>query len=102
MGARRYRRYTPEQRDEAVRLVRVSEQTIAGVARDLGISEKTLWNWVQREEPEGGRGGNDPLTRDEREELERLRRENRRLRMERDFLKKVAAFFAKEGERDTR
>jgi transposase len=102
MRARRYRRYTPEQREEAVRLVQVSGQTIAGVARDLGISEKTLWHWVQREEVGGGEEGKEPLTRGEREELVRLRRENRRLRMEREFLKKAAAFFAKEGERDTR
>jgi len=93
---RKYREYTKEQKAEAVKLVQVSGQSISQVARDLDIPENTLWNWVNRKRIDSGEGPPGALTTEEREELRRLRRENRRLRMERDFLKKAAAFFAKE------
>jgi len=96
MSGGKRRRYTKEQKVEAVKLVRVSGESIAQVARDLGIPENTLWNWVHRERVDAGEGPPGELTTPEREELRRLRRENRRLRMERDFLKKAAAFFARE------
>jgi transposase len=90
------RRYTEEEKREAVRLVRVSGVSIAQVARELGIPGNTLWNWVHRDRIDAGEGGPGALTTQEREELRRLRRENERLRMERDFLKKAAAFFARQ------
>lgn len=93
-----YREYTKEQKAEAVKLVRISGQSVAQVARDLDIPENTLWNWVNRERIDAGEGPPGALTTEEREELKRLRRENIRLRMERDFLKKAAAFFAKQEE----
>ena len=93
-----YREYTKEQKTEAVKLVRISGQSVAQVARDLDIPENTLWNWVNRERIDAGEGPPGALTTEEREELKRLRRENIRLRMERDFLKKAAAFFAKQEE----
>lgn len=93
-----YRSYSPEQRAEAVKLVRVSGQSIRQVADDLGIPENTLWNWVNRSRIDAGEGPVGALTTDERQELVRLRRENRRLTQERDFLKKAAAFFAKQDE----
>jgi transposase len=66
------------------------------VSKDLGIALETLRDWVRKAEiEEGSRPG---LTEEERGELTRLRRENRTLRMERDLLKKAAAFFAKETE----
>ena len=101
MSSRQRREYTKEQKLEAVKLVRVSGQSIAQVSRDLGIPENTLWNWVNRDRIDAGEGPPGALTTEEREELRKLRRENRRLRMERDFLKKAAAFFAKEGEDDS-
>lgn len=95
---KKYREYTKEQKAEALKLVRVSGQPITQVARDLDIPENTLWNWVNRERIDAGEGPPEVLTTEEREELRRLRRENIRLRMERDFLKKAAAFFAKQEE----
>ena len=101
MNRRERRHYTREQKIEAVKLVKVSGQSISQVARDLGIPENTLWNWINRDRIDAREDSDEALDTDERSELRKLRRENRRLRMERDFLKKAAAFFAKEGEEDT-
>jgi transposase len=88
--------YPPEFRREAVELVRISEKPIAQVARDLGISNQTLHNWIKQADVDTGK--REGLTTDEREELRRLRRENRTLLQEREILKKAAAFFARESE----
>ena len=86
--------YPQEFRREAIELYRLSGKSIPKVAEDLGISDMTLRNWVnQAEVDQGERAG---LTSEEREELRALRRENRTLKMEREILKKAAAFFAKE------
>lgn len=87
--------YSPEFRAEAVRLLRSSGRPIAQLARELGVSEQSLRNWSRQVEVDGGRAPG--LRTDEREELRRLRRENRILVEEREILKKAAAFFAKEG-----
>jgi transposase len=101
MSRRNRRKYTPEQKADAVRLVR-EVGNLAQVARDLELTETSLRNWVKQAEVDGGRGPEGALTTEEREELRRLRRENRTLELERDFLKKAAAFFAKEQDRPTR
>ncbi len=88
--------YPPEFRREAVELVRVSGKPIAQVASDLGVSDQTLRNWVKQADVDAGR--REGLTSEEREELRRLRRENRTLLQEREILKKAAAFFARESE----
>lgn len=90
--------YPPEFREEAVRLVRESGKPMAEVARDLGMSVESLRQWIRRSEVEEGK--REGLTEVEREELRRLRRENRVLREEREILKKAAAFFAKEQSRN--
>lgn len=87
--------YPPEFREEAVRLARESGKPTAQIARDLGVSYESLRHWVKQADLDAGRRA-DGLTTEEREELRRLRRENRVLRMEREILKKAAAFFAKE------
>lgn len=87
--------YPPEFRAEAVRLVRQSGKSIPGIARDLGVSDQSLRNWVRQADLDTGLRS-DGLTTEEREELRRLRRENRILQEEREILKKAAAFFAKE------
>jgi transposase len=86
-----------EFRREAVELMRVSDKSIAMLSQDLGVSQQTLRNW-RRQAQEVNGPGSDGLTGDERDELNRLRRENRTLQMEREVLKKAAAFFAKESE----
>jgi len=87
--------YPQQFREEAIRLVRESGKTRVQIARDLGISEASLYMWLKQADFDHGRRS-DGLTTDEREELRRLRHENRILRQERDILKKSAAFFAKE------
>jgi len=86
--------YPPEFRAEAVRLARAPGNTIRQVARDLGVANESLRRWVLQTEID--RGDAPGLTTDERAELARLRRENRTLRVEREILKKAAAFFARE------
>ncbi len=87
--------YPREFREEAVRLVRESGKSIGQVAKDLGVADQSLRNWVKQADLDTGRRV-DGLTTEERDELRRLRRENRILREEREILKKAAAFFAKE------
>jgi transposase len=84
--------YSPEFRDEEVRLVQQSGKSIRSIAQDLGIVTETLRRWVRTAERDAASG----LTPSEREELARLRKEVRILREEREILKKAAAFFAKE------
>jgi transposase len=85
--------YPPEFRRQAVELIR-SGTSLKQVAGELGVSEQTLRNWRRQGDIDGGRA--EGLTTDEREELRRLRRENRRLTQEREILKAAAAFFARE------
>jgi transposase len=95
--SRRPPRYTPEFKHEAVRMVRSSPDSLAKIARDVGVSQQSLRTWVQAARPDSS----PPVTDDERAELRRLRRENRELRMERDILKKATAFFAKHSDDDS-
>jgi len=83
-------------RQEAIALVRRGGVSLAGIARDLEVSQDTLRAWVRQADVDGGR--RDGLTTDERAELTQLCRENRLLKMERELLKKATVFFAKEGE----
>ena len=95
---RRARRaFTPEFKAEAVRLCKVGDRTVRDVAKDLDLTETALREWVKRAEIDAGNGRSGALTSDERAELTQLRRENKRLQMEREILKKAAAFFAKES-----
>jgi transposase len=91
------KKYTQGYRDEAVELVVSSGRPVAEIARDLGINEATLGNWVNRAK-QAGKLKDKPLEADERARLKELEEENRRLRMERDFLKKAAAWFARENQ----
>jgi len=88
------RKYTEEFKAETVRLVLDEGKSIGTVARDLELTESSLRNWVERARADRTHGKTG-LTTAEREELARLRKENRILREERDILKKAAAFFAK-------
>ena len=88
--------FPAEFRREAVKLMRDSDKPVPQLAKDLGVSENTLRNWSRQAEVDAGE--REGLTSEQLEELRRLRRENRTLQMEREVLKKAAAFFARESE----
>src|SRR5579864_2874778 len=90
--------YSREFRTEAVELIRSGSKSIRQLSKDLEVSDQTLRNWVRQADIDAGRR-HDGLTTGEREELRRLRAENRTLRMERDLLKEAAVFFARDGDR---
>ncbi len=94
---RKRRAFTPEFKAEAVRLCRVGDRTITQVAADLDLTETALREWVKRADIDAGKGPPDALTTAEREEMVRLRRELKRVTMERDILKAAATYFAKES-----
>jgi transposase len=87
--------YPEEFRREAIRLALLGDKPQRQLAKDLGISDVTLRNWIERAERGERPGG---MSGDEREELARLRDENARLRMEREIVAKAAVFFAKESD----
>lgn len=88
--------YPPEFRAEAVRLVLEGGRSPQQLAQDLGCSHRSILYWLAQAERDAGQRG-DGLTSTDRAELRQLRREVRVLRMERELLKKAAAFFAKES-----
>jgi transposase-like protein len=99
MGRAR-RSFTKEFKAEAVRLVRegvTAGRSVGQIAKDLDLGETALRAWIKRAEIDEGKGPPGALTTVEREELVRLRRENRVLHMEREILKRAATFFAKEN-----
>jgi transposase len=92
---KRRAQYTLEFKQEAVRLVQAG-QSIAAVARTLGIVDQTLFNWVKAHRQGRLTGADSKPVSAEQMELTRLRAENARLKMERDILKKATAYFARE------
>ena len=94
-GWRPRRQFSDEFKDGAVRLVLDEEKTVGAVARELDLAPSALGGWVRQARAERTKGKSG-LMKEEREELARLRKENRELRPERDLLKKVSALFAKD------
>ena len=91
------KKYTPEFREQAARLVIETGRPVAHVAAEIGVGEQLLGRWVRQARDAAVSGDTARvLDVDERAELERLRRENAELRLDRQFLKKAAAFFASE------
>jgi transposase len=93
--ARARRSFSPEFREKAVAYVLEQNKPIAAAARDLGIGESTLANWVSLGRSDGS-GSTTKMSAEEREEIRQLRAENRELKMRVELLKKAAAFFANE------
>lgn len=93
--AQKRRKFSPEFRDEAVKMVVVGSRPVAEVAREIQVNEGTLGTWVSRYRQEHA-GEEPPLNISERARLRELERENRELRMKTEFLGKAAAFFAQE------
>ena len=91
----RRRKFSPEFKDEAVKMVIESPRAIAEVAREIQVNEGTLGNWVNKYRVEHA-DDEPPLSVSDRARLRELERENRELRMKAEFLGKAAAFFAQE------
>ncbi len=95
---RRARRsFTPEFRADVVRLCESGNESIAGVSQRLDLTESAVRGWVAKASAASVSALGGGVTATEQEELQRLRRENKQLRVEREILKKAATFFAKES-----
>ena len=88
--------FTPEFKADAVKLVLEEGKSIEAVVRDLGLTRSSFCAWLRQARIDRGEGKRDELSTDERARLRELEKENRTLKMERELLKKWAAFFAKE------
>ena len=97
MARRKRRQFSAAFKAEAVVLAKQGDRTVQQVARDLDLTASALRQWVKQSAVDAGQGPPGALTTAEREELQGLRREVKRLQMEREILKKAAAFFAKEN-----
>lgn len=93
--SKKRRAFTPEYKDEAARMVVESSRPVAQVARELGLNEQTLRNWVNAYR-EAHADDEPPLSLSERARLRALEKEVRELRLKNEFLGKAAAFFAQE------
>jgi len=97
MAKRKRRKFTAEYKAEVVGLVRSSGKSVGQVAQELDLTETAVRGWVRQASIDARRDPQGPLTSEERAELTRLRRELKTTTMERDFLRKAAAFFARSG-----
>jgi len=97
MAKRKRRAFTREYKAEVVELIRRSGRSIGAISKELGLTETAVRRWVEQAEVDQGRGAAGALTTAERDELSQLRRRVKQLEMEREILKKAAAFFAKEN-----
>ena len=97
MAKRKRRAFTTEFKAQAVRIVRESGKSVGVVARELDLTETAVRAWVRQAAIDRRRDPQGPLTSEERADLTRLRREMKTVTMERDFLRKAAAFFARSG-----
>lgn len=97
MARRKRRSFSADFKAEAVRLCKLGDRNITQVAKNLDLTETALRAWVKAAEASEAQSPENTLTNAERDELVQLRRDVKRLQMERDILKKAAAFFAKES-----
>jgi transposase-like protein len=97
MERRKRRKFTPEFKADAVRLVTAGGKSITEVCKQFDLTDTSLRAWLKQTETDAGKGSPDALTTAERVELVELRKRVKRVEMERDILKKATAFFAKES-----
>ncbi|HET9899224.1 MAG TPA: transposase [Streptosporangiaceae bacterium] len=88
--------FPPEFRQRAVELARQGEMPVSKIAKDLGISDSCLRNWMHQSDADDGKNSGQ-LTSGEKKELAELRRRNKQLEVENDILKRAAAYFAREN-----
>ncbi len=94
---RERRVYNDEYKQQVLELVRTGGKTVRQVSQDLDLTESSVRRWIKLDQTSNGIMTQNSLTETDQKELERLRTENKRLKIERDILKKAAAFFAKES-----
>jgi transposase len=97
MERRKRKKYSPEFKAGAVKLVLEEGRTMNSVAKELDVPSSVVTQWVHQAEADAGKGRKGELTTDEKRELTELRRKVRQLEMEKEILKKATAFFAKES-----
>ena len=97
MTNKKRRIFTNEQKTEVLRIVEQTDKPVSQVAKELGIGVSTIHTWIRQSRIDRQGAPNGPLTSSERQELVALRRDLKRVEMERDFLKKVSTFFARES-----
>ena len=97
MGKKKRPQYTQEYKTEAIKMALTSDKPTCEIAKDIGVSYSALHRWIAQAQIDSSNNPSGALTTDERQELTRLRRELRQVKMERDFLKKATAFFAREN-----
>ena len=89
------RRFSPEFKAEVIQLVLSGRKTVPEICKDHDLYDSSVYNWVRQAKVDSGRGAAGAMTTSEKEEIKRLRRENRELKRERDFLVDAATYFAK-------
>ena len=95
--AKRTTKYGAEYKAEVVGLYRKSNKSLTTFSKDIGVSRNALKRWLKQADIDEGKGTDGALTTDERAEFIQLRRDFRQVKQERDFLKKVSSFFAREN-----
>ena len=94
---RERRTFNDDYKQQVLELVRVGEKSVSQICRDLDLTESSVRNWIKSDQTSNGIMTQNSLSETDQQELERLRTENKRLKTEREILKKAAAFFAKES-----
>lgn len=100
--AKSRRRFSPELKAEVIKLAIQGGRSVPDICKTHELPESSVYAWVRQAKVDAGKGRPDELTTAEKQELARLRQENRELRRERDFLKSAAAYFAKTKQRGSR
>lgn len=94
---RERRSFNDEYKQQVLELIRIGDKSISAICKDLDLTESTVRRWVQIDQDANGTMTQNSLSETDQQELERLRSENKRLKMEREILKKATVFFARES-----